>query len=615
MFTATAPSPRSRGRGSTEPEASSRAVPRSGGSDLGTLVDHSRSSDSFAERALVGLVRHAQGLDLDERLAQHSTDEHLFALLRRADLDRVDDPALVEAAAAADRLEAAAHALKLQAAATLAGRVSMTSAALADHTQGPSGVAGDELTLRLRTSAKAGADLVRRGKALAGHLCATGDALAAGRIDAARARVIVDGVEHVSWEVAAAVEDIVLPKAPDRTPAQLRSDVAKALVTVDATAAEERARERAKGRRVSRPRAEQDETASMRIEGPAADVIALDLALDASARAAKADGDQRTIDQLRFDALAGVAHHALTTGHLGDPATGTRLARTDGHLPRIHITMPLDQLLPRPEPGASTAGGSKHPVTNTSGATCPAGTSGATGTPGTPGAPGATDSPGTTGAPDPRAAGEGPDRGNTLGELLWPPVLPGERLDPDAVPVLTGYGPISPATARALAAGGIWNRIVTDPLTGAVLDVGTTRYRPTRAIAEHVVARDRTCVRPGCTHQASSCQLDHTLPYNHDHPERGGPTSVQNLGPLCSRDHLTKTHAGFRVTQPEPGIFEWTTPTGHRYRRERDGSTTALSHRPAPGDGGGPPPEHGQRFGHDQTLGHDQPSDDRPPPF
>ena len=561
VFGGTPPSRVARRAGCPEPVLPTNLPRGSGPAAMGTVVDHGRSSESHAERRLVGLIRHTQGLDLDERLAQHTTDEHLFRLLTRMDLDQIDDPALVEAAAAAERLEAAAHALKLRAAATLAGRVSMTSAALADHTQGPAGVAGDELTLRLRTSAKAGADLVRRGKALAGHLCATGDALAAGRINAARAQVIVDGLEHVAWEVAAAVEDRVLPQAPDRTPAQLRSDVAKALIAVDATAAEERARQRAACRRVTRPRAEHDQTASMRIEGPAADVLALDLALDATARAAKASGDQRTIDQLRFDSLAGIAHHALATGHLGDPATGTRLATTNGHLPRIHVTMGLDQLLPPPATDGKGASGTRTGGTRGFGTT-------------TSNSEGRT---GTAATTEPR-----PDADAGPGELRWPPALPGERLAPEAVPELAGYGPITPATARALAAGGIWSRIVTDPLSGAVLDVGSTRYRPTRAIAEHVIARDRTCVRPGCTHQASTCQLDHTIPYNHAHPEAGGRTSVANLGPLCSRDHQVKTHTGFRVTQPEPGIFEWMTPTGHHYRRERDGTTTPLTHKPPP---------------------------------
>lgn len=506
--------------------------------------DCGEAAVSALEQAMAADVR--LYLSLAERLARHPADAHLFALLDQIDTEKVDEAALVELAAAAERVESAAHAAKLRAAAALAGRQTMACAALSEHTRGPSGLAGDELTARLRTSAKAGADLVRRGHALTTYLMATGDALSRGEIDAARARVIVDGLQHVGWEVAVAVEDRVLPKAADRTPAQLRYDVSRALVAVDADEAEARARARATSRRVTRPRNEGEEIASMRIEGPAGDVLALDLALDATARAAKAAGDERTMDQLRFDALAGVGHHALTTGHLGDPAMGADLARTGGHLPHLNLTMTLDQLMPagdRPPHAPETKRASS----------------------------------GTEPAPAPEEAAAASDE---PAEITWPPDLGGERLEPGQVPELAGYGPISPATARALAAGGVWRRIVTDPLTGSVLDVGRTRYRPTRAIAEHIVARDRTCVRPGCSHQASSCQLDHTLPFNHADPAHGGPTSVANLGPLCARDHQVKTHAGFHLTQVEPGIFEWTTPTGHRYRRERDGTTTSLTHQP-----------------------------------
>ncbi|HLS63867.1 MAG TPA: HNH endonuclease signature motif containing protein, partial [Ruania sp.] len=160
----------------------------------------------------------------------------------------------------------------------------------------------------------------------------------------------------------------------------------------------------------------------------------------------------------------------------------------------------------------------------------------------------------------------------------WPPPLPGQHLPPDQVPLLEGYGPITPTLARALAAGGNWYRIITDPLTGAVLDVGHTRYRPTQAMINHILARDSTCARPGCTHRAIECQLDHTQEWNHTHPTRGGPTNITNLAPLCGRDHQVKTHGDFHLTQTGPGAFEWTTPTGHHYRREPDATTTLLSH-------------------------------------
>jgi len=45
---------------------------------------------------------------------------------------------------------------------------------------------------------------------------------------------------------------------------------------------------------------------------------------------------------------------------------------------------------------------------------------------------------------------------------------------------LTGYGPITADTARRLAAdsSGTWRRLLTDPNTGALLDIGEHRYRP-----------------------------------------------------------------------------------------------------------------------------------------
>ncbi len=134
---------------------------------------------------------------------------------------------------------------------------------------------------------------------------------------------------------------------------------------------------------------------------------------------------------------------------------------------------------------------------------------------------------------------------------------------------LAGFGPISADQARALAAGGVWRRLVTDPLTGAVLDVGRARYRPPRALAEHVLARDAVCSAPGCSVPASQCDLDHTDEY-HGHAANGarapGATAADNLGPLSDRCHRIKTDGGFTLTQPEPGVFEWRTPAGLAYR-------------------------------------------------
>lgn len=585
-----------------------------GGSGSGvSLIDLGGLAHTAGERALAELIEATHAMPVSDRIATHSVDSQLLALLTRMDLDAAEAGDLVEAAAAAERVEAAAHAIKLRAAAHLSRREAMRPAALAQREAAQRDVAGDELAVRLRTTVRAGADLVRRGKALEETLSATGDALGQGVIDAGRARVIVDGLEHVDAEVAATVESRVLARAPDRTVAQLRSDVAKALIAVDADQAAQRARQRASQRRVSRPRAHPDGIASMRLEGPAADVLALDVALQAAARAAKTAGDTRSIDQLRFDTLAGIAHHALTTGHLGSPADGLPLATQNGHRPTILITISLDQLLPpKTGDGATGAGASTKGASSADGMNGASGHGAGNGRDGAGAGNGNGAGRATGGCACRGAAGTGTgNRGSGGDDGLWPPPLPGERLRPDQVPTLDGYGPINPTLARALAAGGDWIRLVTDPLTGGVLDVGHTRYRPTQAMIDHLLARDRTCVRPGCTHRASECQIDHTHEWNHTNPDRGGLTAVTNLGPLCGRDHQVKTHGDFRLTQPEPGIFEWTTPTGHRYRREPDGTTTSLNH-----------PTHQPRYGTtpddagtDEASGEHDPPDYGPPPF
>jgi hypothetical protein len=85
-------------------------------------------------------------------------------------------------------------------------------------------------------------------------------------------------------------------------------------------------------------------------------------------------------------------------------------------------------------------------------------------------------------------------------------------------------------------------------------------YRPSDRLRELVVARDQTCRFPGCRQPAWQADLDHTIAF-----DDGGPTCRCNLGPACRRHHQIKQRPGWHLEQPEPGIFEWTTPAGRRY--------------------------------------------------
>ena len=116
--------------------------------------------------------------------------------------------------------------------------------------------------------------------------------------------------------------------------------------------------------------------------------------------------------------------------------------------------------------------------------------------------------------------------------------------------------------AREIAADGVWKRLVTDPLSGALLDYGRKTYRPPAALADFVRARDVHCRHPICRRRAIDSELDHAIAFAAD----GGETSEFNLYGACTYHHHLKHDAnGWTVVQHRDGRVTWTTPTGHSY--------------------------------------------------
>lgn len=80
---------------------------------------------------------------------------------------------------------------------------------------------------------------------------------------------------------------------------------------------------------------------------------------------------------------------------------------------------------------------------------------------------------------------------------------------------------------------------------------------------EHLRLRNATCAAPGCPRPTSiASEADHIQPYDHDDPEQGGLTSIENLHLLCWQHHRVKTSGILEPTRlpkihGQPGETVW----------------------------------------------------------
>ncbi len=137
--------------------------------------------------------------------------------------------------------------------------------------------------------------------------------------------------------------------------------------------------------------------------------------------------------------------------------------------------------------------------------------------------------------------------------------------DNDWTPESKRLGPIGSEVARDLCMSpdARWRRLVTDPVTGQLKAMGTTKYRIPAHVREAIKARDVTCRFPGCHARAEFFDCDHIVP----HP--AGATCPDNLAGLCRRHHRTKTFSAWRVHRdPHAPTHDliWTSPLGRTYR-------------------------------------------------
>ena len=138
----------------------------------------------------------------------------------------------------------------------------------------------------------------------------------------------------------------------------------------------------------------------------------------------------------------------------------------------------------------------------------------------------------------------------------------------DVPPILQGYGPIGIRTALKLAGEAkSWIRVLTDPFTGAVVNIGRTRYRPTSDMrtllrlldggGEALGARETRTTPRSITTGPSGCMANRATPRSTTScccptsttaPKTAGETDV---GMLKDRTAIFTTASGNRyVTRP-----------------------------------------------------------------
>lgn len=91
-------------------------------------------------------------------------------------------------------------------------------------------------------------------------------------------------------------------------------------------------------------------------------------------------------------------------------------------------------------------------------------------------------------------------------------------------------------------------------------DIEAAGYVPTARQRRQAALIHQKCSFPYCQARAEHCDLDHRAAY-----ADGGPTSSQNLTPLCRQHHRMKTHHGWRYHRIRAGVYRWRSPHGYEY--------------------------------------------------
>jgi hypothetical protein len=384
----------------------------------------------------------------------------LNGVLASIDTARLDAAGQIRLAVQWARVEAHACGRKLAAVAAMAGPEPDPTV-----NRGEPDFTDLEVGAALHLGAVSAQKLTTTARTLAHRMTGALTSLLTGRIGYLQAMQYAEAAAALTDAQCSRVEQLTQDKAESRTPWQLRQLLRKTVTRIGAEDFGRRRQAAARRIRLS-VTPEPDGMSSLWAWMTSLDATIIDAGAEAYARAAKAGGDQRSLDELRVAALVDWAERYLMAP--GGP-------RAHGRPVTINIACDLTTLL----------GLTAHP-----------------------------------------------------GEILGTgQLIPAEAL-PELIPVAE------------------FRRLITDPMTGHLLDYGRSTYRFPADLAGFGIARAVTSTGPGSSVPASRCDLDHPTPW-----DEGGRTDRENVNPTNRRWHRAKTVGGWTVTQDRDG-WTWTSPLG-----------------------------------------------------
>ena len=180
---------------------------------------------------------------------------------------------------------------------------------------------------------------------------------------------------------------------------------------------------------------------------------------------------------------------------------------------------------------------------------------------------------------DPACAPSLPRRPVEITVQLAEPATPDTtHASPTTVADVRGWGHLSIGRLATAFAG---SKVTIRPILNTThIDAVDSYQVPTRMRAA-LEARFPVDAFPYGTRDSHTCDADHTTAFDHHNKTGTGQTRLGNLAPLSRFTHRLKTHGGWHVEQPQPGVLLWTSPLGYHYLVTPDGTT--MIDRPPPG--------------------------------